>query len=79
MNASEIKTTIESAIEQSQCEVNVEGSHVHLTVISPSFAGLNPVKKQQLVYGVLKDAIANGVIHAVHMKTYTPEEWAAIQ
>jgi len=40
---------------------------------------LNPVKKQQLVYGALSDEIASGVIHAVNMRTYTPEQWAKAQ
>ncbi len=79
MSPDEIKSVIESAIADSRAEVSTDGSHVHLTVISPSFEGLSAVKKQQLVYGSLKDAIASGVIHAVHMNVYTPEEWETKQ
>ena len=77
MQADEIKTAIESAIENSEVQVAVEGSHIHLVVISPAFEGLTPVKKQQLVYASLQDAVASGAIHAVHMKTYTPDQWAS--
>ncbi|MFL0810195.1 MAG: BolA/IbaG family iron-sulfur metabolism protein [Agarilytica sp.] len=77
MTPEEIKTALETNITEAQIEVSSDGSHVHLVVISPAFEGLNAVKKQQLVYGALQDAIANGAIHAVHMKTYTPAEWAA--
>lgn len=77
MTPEQIKAAIEAAIADSQVEAQSDGSHVHLTVISPAFAGLSPVKKQQLVYGVLQDAISGGAIHAVHMKTFTPEEWAS--
>jgi len=79
MNVDEIKALIESAIPDSQAEVQLEGSHAHLVVVSSAFEGLNAVKKQQLVYGCLQESIASGAIHAVHMKTYTPSQWQAQQ
>lgn len=77
MSPEEIKAALESAIPESQVEASSDGSHVQVTVVSPAFVGLSPVKKQQMVYGVLQNAIASGAIHAVHMKTYTPDEWSA--
>lgn len=74
MTQDQIKLVLENAIADSQAQVTLDGSHVHLNVVSPAFAGLNAVKRQQLVYSALNDAIASGAIHAVHMKTYTPEE-----
>lgn len=79
MQPEEIKALLEREITDSQVEVNVEGSHVNVVVVSPAFSGLTPVKKQQLVYGALSEQIASGVIHAVNMKTYTPEQWAKVQ
>lgn len=75
MRSEEVKLLLENKIPESIVEVEVEGSHVHVTVVSPEFQGLMPVKKQQLVYAALSDEIASGVIHAVHMKTFTPEEY----
>lgn len=75
MQSKEVKALIESRIVKSTAEVEIEGSHVHLTVVSSEFQGLTPVKKQQLVYAALSAEIASGVIHAVHMKTFTPEEY----
>ncbi|WP_188149992.1 BolA family protein [Teredinibacter waterburyi] len=79
MQPHEIKAALEAAIADSEVDAATEGNHAHVTVVSPVFEGLSPVKKQQLVYGALREAIASGVIHAVHMKTYTPAEWAALQ
>ncbi len=79
MQADEIKALLEAQVADSQVEVSIDGSHVNLIVISPVFEGLNPVKKQQLVYAALNEQIASGVIHAVNMKTYTPEQWAKVQ
>jgi acid stress-induced BolA-like protein IbaG/YrbA len=35
------------------------------------------VKRQQTVYGALRDAIASGSIHAVNIQAFTPDEWEA--
>lgn len=77
MQENEVIAAVRAAIADAEVQVRFEGSHVHLRVISEAFKGLSPVKKQQLVYGALKDAIASGAIHAVHMQTLTPEDWAA--
>ena len=75
MSPEQVKAALEAAIAGSEVQVASDGNHVSVTVISAAFEGLNAVKKQQLVYGALQDAIASGAIHAVHMKTYTPAEW----
>jgi acid stress-induced BolA-like protein IbaG/YrbA len=76
MQAEQIKALIENVIPDSQALVAVQGDHISLVVVSPAFAGLSIVKKQQLVYASLADCFANGSIHAVDsMKTLTPEEW----
>ncbi len=77
MQTETVKSLVESKIPGSDAKVEIDGSHVHVTVVSAVFQGLSPVKKQQLVYGALAAEIASGVIHAVHMKTLTPEEFAA--
>jgi acid stress-induced BolA-like protein IbaG/YrbA len=35
------------------------------------------VKKQQLIYAALNEQIADGTIHAVNIRTYTPAQWQA--
>ena len=70
----EIKQLLESKIEDSSVEVELTGNHLNLVIVSPAFVGLSPVKKQQMVYGVLNDYISSGTIHAVNMKTLTPEQ-----
>lgn len=79
MQPEQIQALLQDSIESSQVDVSVDGSHVNVVVVSPVFEGLSPVKKQQLVYKVLSEQIASGVIHAVNMKTYTPEQWAKVQ
>jgi len=67
--------------ELADCEIQVEndGNHFLVIAIGERFAGMNRVKKQQLVYGVLEDALKDGSIHALTIKAFTPEEWQARQ
>jgi acid stress-induced BolA-like protein IbaG/YrbA len=75
VDAATVKALVERELEG--CEVQVEGagSNYDITVIGEVFAGLRPVKKQQLVYGALRESIAAGSIHAVNIRTFTPDEW----
>ncbi len=75
MQTEQIKALLEAELADSQVDVAVDGSHLNIVVVSPVFEGLRPVKKQQLVYAVLADKIADGTLHAVNMKTFTPAEW----
>jgi len=76
METNDIKVLLEGQLES--CEVQVEGggSSFQITVIGALFEGLNAVKKQQCVYAVLNDKIADGTIHAITIKTFTPAQWA---
>lgn len=72
MQVEEIEAAVQAAIPGAEVDVRLEGSHAHLTVTSAAFVGLTPVKKQQMVYAALQEAISSGAIHAVHIKTLAP-------
>jgi acid stress-induced BolA-like protein IbaG/YrbA len=76
MQAHDIKKLIEDGLTSSTAQVEGEdGQHFDAIVISPAFQGKNRIQKQQLVYATLGNHIANGTIHAISIKTFTPEEW----
>ena len=58
-------------------EAESEGSHLSLVVVSEVFSGLSRVKKQQKVLAVLNEKISSGEVHAVNIKTLTPDQWQA--
>ncbi len=61
-----------------QCEhVNVvgDGSHFEAVIVSADFEGKNRIQRQQLVYKALGGRMESGEIHALSMRTLTPEEW----
>ena len=52
---------------------NFKGNdHLQVTVISNEFNGLSLVKQHQLVYSALKEELASEAIHALALKTETP-------
>ena len=50
-------------------------SHFNVFVVSESFVGQRAVARHQAVYRALASEMAGG-IHALALKTLTPEEWA---
>ncbi|MDJ0600423.1 MAG: BolA family transcriptional regulator [Crocosphaera sp.] len=55
------------------------GDHLEAIVVSAEFEGKTMIKQHQLVYGALQDAMASEAIHALALKTYTPQAWEAAQ
>jgi acid stress-induced BolA-like protein IbaG/YrbA len=52
-----------------------DGVHFEAVVVSSQFAGLLPLKRHRLVYATLGD-LMGGAIHALSLKTLTPDEAA---
>lgn len=75
MDAVKIKSLIETGLPNSEAIVTGGDGKYEATVISEEFAGLSMVKEHQLVYATVKDQIASGELHALSIKSFTPEEW----
>ena len=71
---SEVIKLIKQKIVDSEVYVeNLKGNdHLQVTVISSEFNGLSLVKQHQLVYSALKEELASEAIHALALKTETP-------
>ena len=55
-----------------------DGTHFEATVVSPEFVGRTMVQQHQLVYAALGDRM-RAEIHALSMRTLTPEAWQKLQ
>ncbi|UBF29050.1 BolA family transcriptional regulator [Kovacikia minuta CCNUW1] len=53
------------------------GDHYQVTVISSLFEGKGLVQQHQMVYGAVRQAMSTEAIHALALKTYTPQAWLA--
>jgi len=71
----EIKQRIEAGIDDARADVEDwtgGGDHFRATVVSPAFAGLSRLAQHRLVYDLF-GADIGGPIHALSLKTQTPE------
>jgi acid stress-induced BolA-like protein IbaG/YrbA len=78
MAPEEIKSILENILPNSMVEVRDltgGGDHFQVFVVSPSFEGKGLVDQHQMVYGALKEAMGSERIHALALKTFTPEQW----
>ena len=73
---SSIEDSIRAGLPCTHLRVTGDGAHFEAVVVSPSFAGLSRVRQHQLVYAALGERM-RVEIHALSMKTFSPEEWAA--
>jgi acid stress-induced BolA-like protein IbaG/YrbA len=58
-------------------QVKGDGQHFEAIIVSAEFAGKSRIQRQQRVNAVLRAYFDSGELHALSMKTHTPEEWNA--
>lgn len=69
-----IRANIAQGMATDHLSVTGDGTHFEALVVSEAFAGRSRVQRHQLVYQTLGERM-RGEIHALSMKTYTPDEW----
>jgi acid stress-induced BolA-like protein IbaG/YrbA len=80
MQPEQVKKMIETGLAGAQAEVKSDdNTHFEAIVISEEFTGKTTVKQHQMVYAALGDSIQSNAIHALSLKTYTPQEWEKAQ
>jgi len=71
-----VKQGIESGLACEHVEVIGDGQHFQAVVVSAQFDGKSRVQRHQLVYAALGERMREE-IHALSMRTLTPQEWRA--
>ncbi len=71
-----IRSYILEGLECDLVRAEGDGQHFEAVIVSRHFEGLRLVQRHQLVYRALGERM-RAEIHALSMKTYTPEEWGA--
>ena len=69
-----IQHSIAAGLACEHVEVIGDGQHFQALIVSNAFAGKSRVQRHQLVYGALGERMREE-IHALSMRTLTPEEW----
>lgn len=76
----QVETMIKAALPDAQVQIQDltgGGDHYQATIISSQFEGKGLVQQHQLVYSALREAMSSEAIHALSLKTFTPQTWAA--
>jgi len=76
VTAESVKEGIAGGLACEHLEVIGDGQHFQALIVSRQFAGRSRVQRHQLVYAALGERMREE-IHALSMRTLTPEEWQA--
>jgi acid stress-induced BolA-like protein IbaG/YrbA len=74
MTLAEIQVKIQAGIESSTVTVEGDGCSCSTKVVSPIFEGMSLLARQKMVLAVMDEEITSGKLHALSIKTRTPEE-----
>ncbi len=82
INPAQVEAMIKGELPDAQVQVQDltgGGDHYQVTVVSSVFEGKGLVQQHQLVYGAVRQAMSTEAIHALAVKTYTPQAWTTSQ
>ncbi len=72
-----VKAYIQQGLECEYINVDGDGRHFEAVIVSPAFEGKGMLQQHRLVYSAIGDKMED--IHALSMKTFTPEQWSKQQ
>ncbi len=78
MQTQEIESLITTGIPGARVQVEDtvgDGNHFQAIIVAEQFEGLSMIKQHQLVYSTLQRFLDDGTLHALALKTYTPDQW----
>ena len=75
MTAEELRTLIAAGLACEHLVVEGDGRHWFATIVSSAFEGKRPIQRHQQVYATLGARLHTDEVHALSMKTLTPQEW----
>jgi acid stress-induced BolA-like protein IbaG/YrbA len=71
-----IKETIEAGVPGALVHIyDPDGEHFQAFVVNEDFKGMPLIKQHKLVMNTLKERFATNEVHALGLKTFTPEKW----
>lgn len=73
----DIQGWIQAGLPDAEVSVDGDGHHFDAVIVTDDFAGKSLIERHQMVYGALGDKM-KAEIHALSMKTLTPEERRAL-
>lgn len=79
MTSDAIKARIQTLAPNTQVElVDLTGTNDHwqALIVSPAFEGRSLIQQHRMVFDLFKTEVESNDVHALSLKTFTPEQWA---
>ncbi len=78
MQPDEIRALINDGLACEEVRVSGDGRHFDAVVVSAAFEGKATLARHRMVYATLGDRFDTDTLHALALKTYTPEQWREV-
>ena len=78
MESEQVKRIIAEGLPCEGLHVEGDGEHFEAILVSSEFVGKSRVQRQQMVNAILRPYFDSGELHALSMKTITPDERSAL-
>lgn len=72
-----VEELICAGMPEAEVKVTGDGRHFEANVISTEFEGKSLIQRHRMVMDTVKQQIASDELHALSIKAFTPEQWAA--
>jgi stress-induced morphogen len=82
MTPEQVRTRIESLAPGTEAQItDLTGTmdHYQAVIVSPAFQGKMMIEQHRMVIAILQKEIDSGEVHALTMKTYSPEQFQKAQ
>jgi stress-induced morphogen len=82
MNVTQLKERLQTLAPETQADVvDMTGTqdHYQVVVISPAFDGKMMIEQHRMVFRLLQAEVDSGEVHALTLKTYTPEQFRKLK
>jgi acid stress-induced BolA-like protein IbaG/YrbA len=79
ISTSQVESMIRAAMPDAEVKIQDltgGGDHYQAIVVSSAFEGKSLIQQHQMVYSSVGQAMSSEAIHALSLKTYTPQSWA---
>jgi acid stress-induced BolA-like protein IbaG/YrbA len=75
MTAEQIEQILSNELTDAKISITGDGHHFEACIVTAEFIGQSLLNRQRRINQILTPWIAKGELHAISMKTLTPEEY----
>ena len=71
----EVRARIQATFPDAEIHLEGQDCNLNAVIVSTAFEGQGLLARQRAVMATVQDLVSSGALHALGLKTYTPEQW----